>query len=61
MNRISEQHRNANIISDLEIMAIKNIHDNPMTSSGYSQLMTDIDAGCPKLERFLRAYYFKKF
>ena len=61
VNRSADLHKNANIICDLEIMAIKNIHDNPMTANGYSQLIIDIDSGCVKLERFLRPYYFKKF
>jgi hypothetical protein len=61
MNKNSEMHKNENIICDLEIMAIKNIFDSPLGSSGYSQLVADIDSGCPRLERFLRPYYFKKF
>ena len=61
MNKASESHKNENVICDLEIMAIKNIFDNPLTNNGYSQLVQDIDAGCPRLERFLRPIIFKKF
>ena len=57
ISKPSEAHKNSNIICDLEIMAIKNIHDNPMTPNGYNQLVLDIDSTCPKLERFLRPVY----
>lgn len=61
MNKSSEVHKNANIICDLEIMAIKNILDNPMTQSGYNQLVAEIDSKCPKLERFLRPFTTTNF
>ncbi len=57
INRPSVYHKNLNIVCDLEIIAIKNILDNPMSQSGYSQLVSDIDNKCLKLERFLRPFY----
>jgi hypothetical protein len=61
MYKSNQAHKNANIICDLEIIAIKNIFDSPLTSNGYTQLVTDIDNKCPRLERFLRPYITTKF
>lgn len=57
LNRSNVYHKNKNIVCDLEILAIKNILDSPMTATGYIQLTTDIDNKCYKLERFLRPFY----
>ena len=61
MYKSNQSHKNANIICDLEIMAIKNIFDSPLTSNGYAQLVADVDSKCPRLERFLRPYITTKF
>jgi hypothetical protein len=45
--------KNNNLISELEILACKNITDDPMTQQGYQQLKNDIDNKCIKLEKFL--------
>jgi hypothetical protein len=61
MCKSNQIHKNANIVCDLEITAIKNIFDNPLTINGYAQLVADIDNKCPRLERFLRPYITTKF
>ena len=61
MNKAKERHKNKNIICDLEIIAIKNIFDNPLSASGYEKLKTDIEKKCVKLEAFLRKSYQDKF
>jgi hypothetical protein len=61
MYKSNQIHKNENIVCDLEIMAIKNIFDNPLTINGYAQLVADIDNKCPRLERFLRPYITTKF
>ena len=61
MNKTREAHKNENIICDLEILAIKNVLDSPLTSMGYEQLRSEIDNKCPKLERFMRPYLAVKF
>lgn len=60
MQKSKEKHKYENVICDLEIMAIKNIFDNPTTTTGYNQLKLDIDNKCLKLEKFLRKYYLLK-
>lgn len=45
--------KNINMVSDLEILACKNIIDDPFTPQGYQQLKNDIDNKCYKLEKFL--------
>lgn len=45
--------KNINMVSDLEILACKNIIDDPLTPQGYQQLKNDIDNKCYKLEKFL--------
>ncbi len=56
MNKKSVKSKNANIICDLEILAVKNIFDSPIGQSGYENLEKEIAAKCPKLEKFLRNY-----
>ena len=61
MNKEKNKEKNRNMICDLEILAIKNLFDNPMTISGYNELISDVEKKCAKLETFLRKYYQKKF
>ena len=61
MYKSKERADNKNIICDLEILAIKNILDNPLTQSGYKDLKREIEKKCPKLEIFLRKFYQNKF
>ena len=61
MNKEKNKEKNRNMICDLEILAIKNLFDNPMTISGYNELISDVEKKCVKLETFLRKYYQKKF
>ena len=56
MNKSSQAFKTSNVVCDLEIMAIKNIHSSPITEQGFNQLKTDIRNKCIKLERFLRKY-----
>lgn len=60
MNKEKNREKNRNMISDLEILAIRNLFDNPMTTNGYSQLKLEIDKKCPKLDAFLKKFYQKK-
>jgi hypothetical protein len=48
------KYKNVNTVTDLEIMAIKNIFDNPTTITGFSQMKSDVDNKCVKLQNFLR-------
>jgi len=48
------RYKNVNTVTDLEIMAIKNIFDNPTTISGFNQMKLDVDNKCPKLQNFLK-------
>ena len=50
----TNKYKNVNTVTDLEIMAIKNIFDNPTTISGFSQMKSDVDNKCVKLQNFLR-------
>ena len=61
MNKSKEKIKNNAMICDLEILAIKQIFDNPTTPVGFNQLKLEIENKCPKLEKFLRKYYQKKF
>ena len=45
------------MICDLEIMAVKQIIDNPLTTTGFTQLKEELEKKCPKLEKFMRKYY----
>lgn len=60
MNHSREKEKNRNFVCDLEILAVKNLFDNPMNQSGYIQLKTEIENKCPRLEVFLRKFYTKK-
>lgn len=60
MNKKSNRYQNTNVVSDLEIEAVKKILDNPTTISGFSQLKKEIEDGCPKLQTFLRKYLQNK-
>lgn len=57
MYKSKEKEKNEMMICDLEILAIKNIIDNPLSQNGYFLLKKEIDEKCPKLERFLRKFY----
>ena len=50
----TNKYKNVNTVTDLEIMAIKNIFDNPTTITGFGQLKTDVENKCTKLQKFLR-------
>lgn len=51
------KERNANVISDLEISAVKLVlQENPMTQGGYETFKKEIENKCPKLEKFLKSY-----
>ncbi len=56
MNKSSQSNKNSYMVCDLEIMAIKNLFDNPTSQSGYLQLKADLDNKCIKLEKFLKKY-----
>lgn len=60
MQKSKEKNKYENIICDLEILAVKNIFENPITPNGYNQLRLEIDNKCLKLEKFLRKYYQMK-
>lgn len=57
MQKSKEKHKFENVICDLEILAVKNIFENPVSPNGYNQLRLEIDNKCLKLEKFLRKYY----
>lgn len=51
------KYKNANVICDLEVAAIKLvIQENPMTAGGYEQFRKEIENKCPKLEKFLKSW-----
>jgi len=50
----ANKYKNINNVTDLEIIAIKNIFDNPTTISGFNQMKLDVDNKCPKLQNFLK-------
>lgn len=59
MHKGVEKLKNANVLCDLDILAIKNIHENPNTQAGYNQVKLDIENKCIKLETFMRKFYIK--
>jgi hypothetical protein len=61
MNKSKEREKNKNIVCDLEIKALKNIFDDPLSENGYNKIRLDIEKKCVKLEIFLRKYYHDKF
>jgi hypothetical protein len=54
--KVTNKYKNLNTVTDLEIMAIKNIFENPTTLVGFNQLKTDVENKCVKLQNFLRKY-----
>ena len=54
MNKTAQMEKSANLICDLEVLAVKQILDSPLTPRGYDQLKVDIEKGCIKLERFIK-------
>jgi hypothetical protein len=54
MNKTSQREKSANLICDLEVLAVKQILDSPLTPRGYDQLKADIEKGCIKLEKFIK-------
>ena len=61
MNKSKERIKNKNMICDLEIVALKNIFDAPLSENGYAKIRADIEKKCPKLEAFLKKFYQDKF
>lgn len=60
MNLIRNKDKNSNIISDLEVLAVKQIHDDPTSQNGFNQMINDIENKSVKLERFLRDFWSDK-
>jgi len=60
MNKSKEKEKNRNMVSELEIKAVRNIIGNPLSPTGFNELKVEIEKKCPKLEKFLRSYYQKK-
>jgi len=55
MYKSANKYKNLNTVTDLEIIAIKNIFDNPTTLNGFNQLKKDImEDKCIKLQNFIR-------
>ena len=48
--------KNVNMVTDLELIAIKNIFDDPTTINGFNQLKQDVKNKCTKLQNFLKNY-----
>ena len=59
LHRTNQTLKSYNVVCDLEIMAIKNIHSNPLTEQGFNQLKSDISNNSIKLEKFLRPFIQK--
>lgn len=59
MNKSKERIKNIGMICDLEILAVKQIFDSPLTTVGFTQLKDELEKKCPKLEKFMRMYYAK--
>ena len=59
MNKKVNREKSPNIVLDIELMAVKAVLENPLTQSGYENLLKEINNKCPKLERFLRQFYIK--
>jgi hypothetical protein len=56
LNKSANKYKNVSIVCDLEINAIKNIFENPLSISGFANLKQDIKQKFPKLQSFLRKY-----
>lgn len=54
--KVTNKYKNLNTVTDLEIMAIKNIFENPTTLVGFNQLKADVENKCVKLQNFIRKY-----
>ena len=57
MSKTTQFDKNKSVISDLEILALKNLYSNPLSQTGYVQIKADIANKCKKLEVFLRKYF----
>ena len=60
MNKSREKFKNEDTICEFEILAVKQIFDNPISQTGYNQLRLDINNKCVKLEKFLRKFFQRK-
>jgi hypothetical protein len=52
----SNKYKNASVVCDLEIQAIKNVIDNPLSINGFGNLKSDVRSKFPKLQSFLKKY-----
>jgi len=43
MNKSKEKEKNRNMVSDLEIKAVKNVLSNPLSPTGYNELKLEIE------------------
>jgi len=57
MHKSKERIKNIGMICELEILAVKQILENPTTTTGFTQLKDELEKKCPKLEKFMRKYY----
>lgn len=57
MSKTAQFDKNKSVISDLEILALKNLYPNPLSQTGYNQIKSDITNKCKKLEFFLKKYF----
>lgn len=62
-NKNANKSKGSNYLLDIEIFAVKNIISNPLSQNGYEELIKEINAKCPKLERFMKPFIteHKKF
>jgi len=60
MYKSKDKNKNRNQICDLEIKALKNIFDDPLSENGYAKIRLDIENKCVKLETFLRKFFQNK-
>jgi hypothetical protein len=54
--RTQNKYKNASVVCDLEIQAIKNIIENPLSINGFANVKQDMKQKFPKLQSFLRKY-----
>ena len=59
MFRSAQFDKNKSIVSDLEILALKNLYSNPLSQSSYVEIKNDITNKCKKLETFLRKHFIE--
>lgn len=50
------RYKNVSVVCDLEIVAVKNVIDNPLSINGFSNLKNDINNNFPKLQSFLKKH-----